>query len=204
MSGAASLRQDFEAALLAEIERVGIDALDRGAVVRRFASPEASQRTLYRWCADLVDSGRAGQHLAAVLTAAAAARAARSAAPAADAAREAVAAMPTIATPATIVGTSPVGLVENLGEAIRCVNQVMTHARDAEGKVRNAKLLLTASGTLSRCLDTAIRLYAAMHQHSALEAFHASVLAEVAAESPATAERIVARLKRLGEQRRAA
>ncbi len=196
MADRTGVRGELEAALLADAERAGLDRLDRAAVVRRFVGRGASERTLYRWAAGLIDSGRAAQHLSDRLGAAAAAHA--GAHPATRAA------VPGIASTSALMGNSPAGLVVLLQDALACSTQVMQHARDADGRVRNAKLLLSAAGTLARCLDTAMRLQASLQNSAALEAFHEAVIAEIRVESPVTAERIVRRLQRFYAERRGA
>lgn len=189
------LRGQVEAAALAELERVGPEAFDRTPVVRRFAGEGASARTIYRWISDLIDSGRAGQHLARVIAEAAATRAARVPDPANDAAREAVAALPRFVTPETIAGTGPIALMDELRQCIEAARQLMGHARTPEGTVKNAKLLLNASGTLRQCLDTALRVFEAVRELSELDKFHAAIIVELGKESPELAERVVARLR---------
>jgi hypothetical protein len=195
-----ALRPEVEGALLAELERVGPEGLNRAAVLRRFEGRGADRATLFRWAAALLASGRAGQHLARTVRAAAAERAARApAAPAADAAREAVERLPVAVRPEDIAGggPGPIAVIERLQLGIRATEQVMAHARDAEGRVRNARALLAATETLRRCLETAARLHEAMRSVNDVDRFHAAVLAEVAKEAPETAERIVRRLTHL-------
>ncbi|MBX6375536.1 MAG: hypothetical protein IRZ13_15060, partial [Acetobacteraceae bacterium] len=99
--------------------------------------------TLFRWAADLFASGRAGQHLAGRIGAAAERRAERvPEAPAADAARAAVQLLPAPVRPEDIAGGgSAVVVIGRQQECICAALEVMGRAR-AEGKVRNAKLLL--------------------------------------------------------------
>jgi hypothetical protein len=199
LAGRRALRAEVEAALLAELERVGPDRLNRADVLRRFEGRGADRSTLFRWAAALLASGRAGQHLARKVRAATAERAVRvPAAPAADAAREAVERLPVAVRPEDIAGgPGPIAVIERLQTCIRAAEQVMAHARDAEGRVRNARALLAATETLRRCLETAARLHEAMRSVNDVDRFHAAVLAEVAKEAPETAERIVQRLTHL-------
>jgi hypothetical protein len=193
-----ALRLRVERALLAELERVGPEAMNRAAVLRRFEGGGADWATLFRWAAALFDSGRAGQHLAARVRAAARERVARAPlAPAADAAREAVERLPVPVRPEDIAGgESAVAVIQRLQECIHAAMDVMGHAR-VEGKVRNARLLLQATEVLRRCLETAARLHEAMRSVHDVDRFHAAVLAEVAKEAPECAERVVQRLTHL-------
>ncbi len=194
------LRAKVDRALLAELERVGPDALNRATVLRRFEGRGADRATLFRWASALFASGRAGQHLAGKIAAAAEKRAERAPeASAADAARDAVATLPVTVRPEDIAGgPSAIAVIQRLQDCVRAAEEVMAHAR-ADGRVRNAKLLLQASEHLRRCLDTAARLHEAMRSVNDLDRFHAAVLAEVAKEAPLCAERIVTRLSQLAE-----
>jgi hypothetical protein len=70
----------------------------------------------------------------------------------------------------------------------------MRHARTPEGAVRNAKLLLSGSEHLRRCLEMAVKLQAALREDSDLERFHDAVMGEIRKESPECATRIAMRL----------
>jgi hypothetical protein len=194
------LRAQFEAAVLEALERVGPEMPDRGAVIQPFHGQGVSLRTLYRWAADYIDSGRAGQALAGRVAEASAARAARVSDPAADAAREAVETLPKLVTVETISGTGSISVMLHLQEAIQAAQQVMKHAKTPEGAVRNAKLLLSASTSLRQCLDTALRIFEAMHSISEIEKFHSAIFDALRAESPELAERVVQRLRHLTTQ----
>ena len=73
----------------------------------------------------------------------------------------------------------------------------MRHARDPEGRVRNGGLLIKASEHLRRSLETACRISEALRQIDRIDEFHAALMGEIAAESPALAERVVLRLAQL-------
>ena len=196
----ADLRRRLEAALLDALAHAGPDALNRGAVLRPFAGQGTSTRTLYRWTADFLDSGRAGQALARRVEATAAARAARAPDPAGDVVREVGAAMPKLVRPDTLVGGGPISIMDHLATAIRVSYDVMSYARTPEGAVRNAKLLLAASDKLRQSLDTALRVSQAMAGLAQVDRFHAAIVAELRLESPALAERVVARLNRVASE----
>ncbi len=189
------LRAEVEAAVLAEIERVGPDALSKNAVAKRFHGRGVSAATVWRWVDAVVKSGRAGQHLARKVKKAAAARAARSPNPAADAAAEVATKLPALVSPDDIVGAGgAINAIGQLQDCIRAAQQVMGHARTPEGGVRMAKTLLAASEHLRRCMETTARLAEAMRNVAEVDRFHEAILAEVAKESPACAERILVRL----------
>ena len=92
------LREEVETAALAELERAGPNGLRRAALVRRFSGRGAGRSTLFRWIDELINSGRAGEHLARRVKVAAANRAYRSPDSAADAARDAARALPAMVT----------------------------------------------------------------------------------------------------------
>jgi hypothetical protein len=192
----AALRAELEAAVLEELRRVGPVAFEKMTIARRFLG-QASQATLYRW----VDAAlaKAGPRLAGEVMAAAEERATRTVEPSLQAAREAVATtlprVPRVEDTAGLGGTVPA--IEQLGECIRAAQQVMAYARHADGNVRSAKILLTATEVLRRSLDTAVKLQQAVMEVSQVEKFHAAVFETIREESPATAERLLVRLQQL-------
>lgn len=190
------LRADLEASVLKALEETGPD-FNRAPIVAEFARRGVSQRTAYRWLADFVDSGRAGQLLARRLEERAAARAARTPDPAADAAREAVDLLPKPITLPQVVATSPAEIEAQLATVITTVRDVLEYARTPEGKVRNAKLLLSAAGSLRQSLDTALRISDALQSISKADRFFEAVFSEIKQESPELAERIVHRLRQV-------
>ena len=192
----AALRAELEAAVLQELRRVGPAAFEKMTIARRFLG-QASQATLYRW----VDAAlaKAGPKLAGEVVAAAEARAAQTPEPALQAARQAVTTtlprVPRVEDTAGLGGTVPT--IERLGECIRAAQQVMDYARHADGNVRSAKILLTATEVLRRSLDTAVKLQQAVMEISQVEKLHAAVFETIREESPATAERLLVRLQQL-------
>lgn len=200
----AALRAEVEAAALAEIERVGPEALNKNCVAKRFARRGASPATVYRWVDAMVKDGRAGQHLARKVRAAVAERAKRHPVPmdaAAHVAAEVMANLPVLVSPDDIAGCG--GTISAIGQLQDCMHaarQVMKHARTTDGDVRMAKTLLTASEHLRRCLETTARLAEAMRSVAEVDRFHQAVMEEVAREAPAVTERI---LMRLGQATRA-
>jgi hypothetical protein len=192
----AALRAELEGAVLEELRRVGPTAFEKMTIARRFLG-RASLATLYRW----VDAAlaKAGPKLAGEVVAAAEARAARTAEPALQAARQAVTTtlprVPRLEDTAGLGGTIPA--IEQLGECVRAAQQVMDYARHADGSVRSAKILLTATEVLRRSLDTAVKLQQAVMEVSQVEKFHAAVFETIREESPATAERLLVRLQQL-------
>jgi hypothetical protein len=192
----AALRAEVEDAVLQELRRVGPAAFAKMTIARRFLG-RASQASLYRW----VDAAlaKAGPKLAGEVVAAAEVRAARTAEPALQAAREAAATtlprVPRVEDTAGLGGTVPA--IERLGDCIRAAQQVMDYARHADGNVRSAKILLAATEVLRRSLDTAVKLQQAIMDVAQVEEFHTAVVEAIREESPATAERLLVRLRQL-------
>jgi hypothetical protein len=196
-----ALRAEVEAALLAELERVGPAALSKAVLVRRFDGRGASRATLYRWLDDLLQSGKAGQHLAGKIKQAAQERAGSTVDPAADAARETAMKLPPVIgldDVAPIGGT--IAFIAKLHAAIAAAEQVMCHARTEDGRVRNGRMLLAAAESLRRSLDTAVHLQRAILELTEIERFHRAIFEEIARESPELAERVVTCLRHLSNQ----
>jgi hypothetical protein len=195
------LQGEFEADLAAEVKRVGgADHFDKGPLVRAWEDKGISRATLYRWIEAGMKSGRPTQALARDVKAAAKARAKRKRAPAADAAREIGKKLPVVVTVEDIAKHGTIQVIDQLHTCIQAAQDVLAHARTGDGKVKNAKLLLQASESLRRCLDTAARISDAMYQAAAVERFHKAIVEEVSKESPALAERVLARLSALANQ----
>lgn len=201
MSAAAkALFGEVEAAVIAEVERVGPAALDRTALVRRFGGQVASRSTLFAWIDKILASGRPGQAITRSVKAAAAERAARAEDPAADAAEEAAALLPVRVSVDEVAGGGGLRLLDRLARVVADAELVVAHAKTAEGGVRNAKLLLSAGDALRRVAETILRVTESMHEVDQVTKFHDEIFAALREESPELAERIVRRLQRLAEK----
>jgi hypothetical protein len=84
-----------------------------------------------------------------------------------------------------------------LAACIANANAVVNHARAADGKVRQPKLLLAACKVMADVLRTAAAVSAVLWEKRRVRDFYRAVMDEIAAESPAVAARIVARLEDL-------
>lgn len=98
------LREKIESTVLAAVERIGPDGLDKTACLEPFLDRDVARSTLFRWVDAVLASGRRAARIAKVVEAAAEARAARVPDPAADAAREAVEQLPRPVRPEGITG----------------------------------------------------------------------------------------------------
>jgi hypothetical protein len=67
----------------------------------------------------------------------------------------------------SLSANSPLVIVQNLEDCISAAQEVMNSARCLRHKAEHAKLLITASEHLRRCLETAIRLHETLLEQSA-------------------------------------
>jgi hypothetical protein len=199
VDGREALRREVEEALLSELDRVGPEALNRARVLRRFEGRGACRASLFRWARDLFASGRAAAHIEHLVKRAGEERASRNEDPAIDAGQAALAAvLPRAVSPDDVVGLS--AGIDAIGHVRRCIQtalDVAEHARGPDGRVRNPRLLLQATDSLRRCLETATRLQQALRDLQSVEAFHQGIIEEIAKESPEVVERIIRRLGHL-------
>ena len=197
----ADIRGELETAILAEVERCGLEGWSKDAVIKRFLGRGPSRTSLYRWLGEIVASGRPGQHVAGIVKAAVADRAAREANPAAAAAAEVRTRLPAVVKIDDVAGTGAgLGVIQHLRQCVRVADQVITFARNADGSVRNSKLLLTASEHLRRNLETAAKITDQMLRAERVERFHTAIIEEISKESAVLAERVAMRLARLSAQ----
>ena len=182
----------LEAAVASEIERVGIAALNRGAVIRPFLAEGGKQATLYRWIDQILAAGKHEKPIERAIQAAAAKRSISETAPAAV--------IPPAPVPAAIGGGAmqcppaasrllPVSfaregyVIGKLRQCIEAADQLMRHARHEDGTVRNAKLLVTASEHMRRTVETAAKLTVSLMSAAKVDEFHEMMLQEVHLES---------------------
>jgi hypothetical protein len=185
---------EVEAALLAEMERVGPDKMVRADVARQFLARGVDRATLFRWIGQIIASGRPGQRLAKKVREAAASRAARVADPAASAAAEFVAAIP---APPTIDTADALPFLARLQGCLARADEMIAHAKTEDGKVRNSRLLLAASEHVRRTLATAARIQDGLMEVSQVERFHQAIFDMLREESPAFAEKVLIRLRQI-------
>jgi hypothetical protein len=193
---AKAMLADVEAAVLAEVARVGLGAFNRKKVLQRFLDSGAKQSTLYRWVDSILASGQPEEQASRAIVAAAAARSALPD-PAASVAASVASELPTIPKMEHIASQGAIPIIDRLNTCLSVAEQLMAHARTDDGKVRNSKLLLTASEHLRRCIDTAARITDTLMRAEKIERYHAAIMEEIGAESPETAERMLGRLSRL-------
>ncbi|MBV9250327.1 MAG: hypothetical protein JO227_13915 [Acetobacteraceae bacterium] len=194
-------REEVEAAVVAEAERIGPDGFDKAAVVKKFLGRGVSRATLYRWVDAVLATGKPGAAVVQKVKAAAKERAARTSDPAEDAAAEAVEKLPAVVKVEDITGThGPIPVIEKLGQCVRIAEKLIKHAETPEGGVRNAKLLLTASEHLRRTLETTVRLHEAIMDTVQVERFHEAVFNVLRRKDPMLVEEVLAELRALNAQ----
>lgn len=197
------LRAEVEIATAEAVEQAASGEIDRGALVRSFLGRGASRTTLFRWIAEHLEGGAAGQAVARRVRQAAEERAAAAGVevpdePGQDARAEAsiaAAQLPLAVRIEDVAGSGgALDAISKLNACIAAAEKVMRYASHPDGDVRAPKLILAAAETLRRCLDTATRLHEALRSVQEVDRFHQAVLDELALESPALAARVVARL----------
>jgi hypothetical protein len=193
------LREEVEAAVLAEVERIGPTGFHREVVVERFLD-RAGRSTLYRWIDAILASGSPGRHLARTVQAAAVKRAARTTEPAADAALELARRLPPVISVDDMAGAGVVGVIEQLSRCIGIADQLIRHAQTTDGNVRNARLLLLASEHLRRSVETSVKLHEAVTAVMKVDRFHGSIIDILRDEKPELAERVALRMQQLCDE----
>jgi transposase-like protein len=185
------LRGRVESAAAAAFARDG-DAMSSVALVKQFSGMGASQATLYRWVRAAIQRGLGSAHVSTPPLAMAVS----------DAAPVGVAVPARWAKPPAQV---PVGnpmppVLEQLEQCITAAQRVMAYASNADGTVRNSKLLLNASENLRRAVETSVKLHDAVMDVLAVERFHQAVFDVLRDQSPALAEAVVVRLRDLNAE----
>jgi hypothetical protein len=197
-----SLRAEVEAAVLADVTKLGPDQFSKVDVVRRFIERGASRATLFNWVNAILDSGRPGQHVARIVKKAAEARAARTPEPAKEVAGEIAAMLPVRVSVDEVVkgGGSTLNVIDKLNSIVADLDALVAHAKTDDGKVKNARLLLSASRELRGCVETGLKLYQAMREVGQVDRLQEAMLDEIEKLSPETAEAIYRRMDQIASQ----
>jgi hypothetical protein len=193
------LQTAFDDEVVAAIGKFGPDH-DKTPLIKKYVALGINQATVYRWYSRVIASGRPGLELADTVAAAAEERASRTPEPATEAAREVVAIIPKPPRVDEVVSSGVGAVIDKLQTCMGIADELMAHARTAEGKPRNVKLLLAASEHLRRTIDTTIRLQEAVNEVSQVEAFQRAVFDVLREEDPGMVERVLKRLRQLNEQ----
>jgi hypothetical protein len=189
------LKAEVEAAVTAEVERVGLAGFAREPVVARFRD-RAGRSTLFRWIDACLASGRPGAAATAAFKAKVDEIAAASPEPEEAVMGEIMARVPQAVTLADAMA-DPGGVaavVERIARIQRLLDKLEAHALTPDGAVRNAALLLRVAAVMDRSLATACRLREMLRDDEALERRTAAMCEEIRRESPDCARRIAVRL----------
>jgi hypothetical protein len=194
-----ALRADVEQAVLAAAEKLGAEAgIDTAGIVRHFSGRGAADSTLFRWCREIIKSGKPGQHVAKQVKRAADRRVARSAAypeaAAAEVRAELAATLPAVVRVDDVLGGAAggkvVGVIDRLQRLMADLEMLIAHAKTEDGKVRNARLLGTSLEQMRRCLETGVRLHQAMRETDQVDRLQNAIIDAIAEESPELAARV--------------
>lgn len=192
-----NLKAKLEAAVTRAIAVSGADKFSKGALVERFLNKGVSRATLFRWIDASIASGRPGQAAVRAVKKAAAKRIEhpprrhRARRPTEEMVEEMTEHLPAVVRLEEVSGTPTVKVIEELGLVVVDLKAIVAYAKDPAGRVRNAKLLMGASDRIRACLETTIKIHAAMRDIDQVDRLHAAMIAEIAKESPEVAERVV-------------
>jgi len=200
--GNSELRVEVEAAIVAEMKRVGPKAFDRKTIIRQFASSGVHQATLYRWIDKAIESGVPGQAIARQVKSATAARIKRHKKPEAAAkaaATDVVASLPVAVTLDDIAGLGGVvPAIEQLNFIIATCRTIIAQAQgDDPTKVRQPKLAMAACDLLRRSLETGARIAKDLTDVANTQRFHDAIFDILQEESPAFAQKVLVRMRQL-------
>jgi hypothetical protein len=185
------LRAKFEAAVAKAIAAVGVDGVTKADVVKRFASRGIHLATLYRWFDAYVATGKPGQAAVRAVKAAAKARAAMPPGPSVEIIDEARALLPVAVRLEEVTGAPTVRIIEELGVVVADLKALVKHAKGPDGTVRNARLLLSACDRVRACMETALKIQAAMRSVDEVDRLQAAMIAEIAKCDRDLAERVI-------------
>lgn len=197
---AAAAFNDLKAAVLAEVERLGAAGVRRDKIVATFAG-RVPRRTAYRWISEILASPAPARRLETLAAEAAAGRA-QAPDPGAALARDVGAVLPPRPVDALGATTAArpggrLAFMDILQQCLDDAEQVRAYARLPDGSPRSARLILAASKHLRQTIETAARIQETLASMAQLDEFHRAIMAGIAEESPATAERIVLRLRQI-------
>lgn len=205
------LRNEAEEFIRAEIARVGPDAIDKAAIVRRFVERGASKSRLHEWIRDLVhdaknpplDTREADLAVAeAAVDAAERAKVLDSLPGPEDLAQVERAAQAAIKAPAlgasfTLLPEGAAAALDRLQTMIETTNRVLDYSLHADGRIKNPRMVLASVEATRKALETTLKLYEAVDPIKVLQQFLAEVMAELRTMEPELAMRVVDRLRDL-------
>ena len=190
----AGLRSEVLAAATAEMKRIGPMGFKISNVIDPFRDRGASEATLYRWVGKAVQSGLLGRVIDGQLKEASARRTAANLGGAGPAPDEIAELLPRLTSIDELGGVETLKVIDQIQKCIETALAVMDHSKDANGRPRQAKLLLAASEHLRKSAETITRIADRVHEYRKVEQFHAAAIEEIRKESPLCAERVLLRL----------
>jgi hypothetical protein len=186
-----SLRREVEAAVAKAVKNMGIGGFRKDQVVEKFLGRGAAVSSLYRWIDATIASGKPGQAAVRAVKRAAKARAARTPDPVAEIVEEVRECLPAVVRLEEVSGTPTVKIIEELATVVADLKALVKHAKGADGSVRNARLLLSASDRVRACIETALKIQAAMRGVDEVDRLQAAMIAEIAKCDRELAERVI-------------
>jgi hypothetical protein len=186
-----NLRREVEAEVARSVKTMGIDRIRKEPVVQKFVGRGAAASTLYRWIDASIASGKPGQAAVRAVKKAAAVRAARTPDPVAEVIEEVRVCLPAVVRLEEVTGTPTIKIIDELGTVVADLKALVKHAKGSDGSVRNARLLLSASDRVRACMETALKIQAAMRDVDQVDRLHAAMIEEIAKCDPLLAERVV-------------
>lgn len=181
----------------AALDAGGVEFIDRGEIAAKLQQGGLGRTASYDWIVRAIEDGDVERAIEA--------RRAGLAAMAAGTHPDAPS-TPTDALPPPPPGPPAEGvtfrlqsnaLVAHLGRAVADVETVRRMAFTADGKPRNARLLLHASEALRKTLETALRVQSSLHEIAAVERLNRAIVSTIMEESPELARRVLQRLDQL-------
>jgi hypothetical protein len=201
-----ALRAEVELAVLAGAEKLGVEGIDAAGIVRQFSGRGVADSTLFRWCREIIQSGKPGQHAVRLVKQAAADRAARVAADpaaAAEARAELAERLPAVVKVDEVVGGAAggkvVGVIERLQAIMTDIEMLIRHAKTDDGKVRNSRLLGASLEQMRRCLETGVKLHQAMRGVDEVDRLQEAILDEIGKCDRELQVRVLVRLRAVAE-----
>ncbi|HTY93918.1 MAG TPA: hypothetical protein VMC02_08520, partial [Steroidobacteraceae bacterium] len=91
-------------------------------------------------------------------------------------------------------------VIEKLDYVIKNLDLLIAHAKTEDGKVRNARLLLSATDRMRAALGTATKLYQAMREVNQVDRLHEAIIRRIRELSPVTAEAILRDIDQIAAQ----
>jgi hypothetical protein len=195
-----SLRREVEAAVAKAVKTIGIGGFRKESVVQKFLGRGASASSLYRWIDATIASGKPGQAAVKAVKRAAKVRAARTPDPVGEIVAEVREHLPAVVRVEEIAGTPTVRIIEELAIVVADLKALVRHAKGSDGSVRNARLLLQASDRVRACMETAMKIQAAMHDVDQVDRLHDAIIAEIAKCDRELAERVIRALRAISSK----